>query len=686
MAEKPKFDPSKPFNVVMDNPESKPKFDPTKAFTAVDSYAPGGSDVVNEAAGLEGRFAVKNFGGTLQDQIEYLKQKNPGYEITARGGEIVAKKPGEDKYKKLDPSAITQSGFNFSFDPRGLELSDITDIGYDVAAGTAQGAATAAAGLGAATASGGSAALPAAMATSGATGAGLEALRQGIGNYLGSAKGTDLTDIAISGGVGLATPAAFGTGVSKAAIESALKNPNVVGRLLKSTGAGTLKAGEEVAPAAMSLIREGLTESQRGLVGKFKDNALSMFSGVAFPATLKSATEYAPKPLIKKMINFGLDVDPNDKMTTQRLANALMTQNGEDILGNTIISEVSTAVNKRLGDLTERYTDGLERAGVKIDLAGLKTGLEAKIEAARNAPTPALREVGEAARNVLSRVLTPAEPQMYIDELGNPLVRRTGREASFLVSPKEALDTVNKLSKIIDDSKSFGGLQKLDADARQVRTELMDVRKELQDQIYSAISDGTGDKALRADYRKLQEFRNVIEPKFKDVATAARSIQNINSPSMRYTKKILENLDSTEGTNILDVAKLADVGKFLGDPSLEAVSRGGATSTGKYNRAADTGAAVAATLGGFVSPGAVAPAAQVGRTAASFFTSPAAVATYLKNKAALKGAGEEVLRRTKGDKVIQTILNQRAKMPTTLQNVTTPVGAFPTAWNLMRGE
>ena len=73
LIEKPKFDPSKPYTP---GPTTKPPFDPSKPYTEGPVREAEGvlPQVLNESAGLEGRFAVKNFGGTLEDQLKYLRE------------------------------------------------------------------------------------------------------------------------------------------------------------------------------------------------------------------------------------------------------------------------------------------------------------------------------------------------------------------------------------------------------------------------------------------------------------------------------------------------------------------------------------------------------------------------------------------------------------------------------------
>ena len=135
------------------------------------------------------RFKVKNLGGSLEDQKSYLQQKYPQLDVQIDNNEIVAKRPEEATYTKLDPSSF--------------ELADISDIAYDVGSGLVSGAATTA-GL----AGGGIGAVGAGAASS----AGLEYLRQKLGQAAGTHGKTSAGDIALSGALGAAAPVLFGAG------------------------------------------------------------------------------------------------------------------------------------------------------------------------------------------------------------------------------------------------------------------------------------------------------------------------------------------------------------------------------------------------------------------------------------------------------------------------------------------
>lgn len=146
------------------------------------------------------RATVKNFAQSPEAGAAYLNQK--GFETEIRDGNIYVRKPNERSFKALDP--------------KGLDLQDVTDIAYDIPAGLLTGAATAASGIAGAAASGGVAALPAAAAGGAASSAGLEALRQKLGGFLGIPQEVSGRDVAVAGALGAASPLLFGTGATAA--------------------------------------------------------------------------------------------------------------------------------------------------------------------------------------------------------------------------------------------------------------------------------------------------------------------------------------------------------------------------------------------------------------------------------------------------------------------------------------
>ena len=176
------------------------------------------------------RAIYKNFGADPESSFRFLQKKLPNLQLKKdKEGEVLAKRPDELEWRRLDP--------------KGFDLQDISDIGYDVVAAGGQGLATAAAGLAGGAAGGGLGAIPAAMAASGVTGAGLEGLRQGIGSWLGIEDNASKEQALLAAAAGAVSPLMFGTG---AGAKEALKY-----------------AGKEGA--------KDLLQTQRGLLGRGYD-------------------------------------------------------------------------------------------------------------------------------------------------------------------------------------------------------------------------------------------------------------------------------------------------------------------------------------------------------------------------------------------------------------------------------
>ncbi len=200
-------------------------------------------DQMHPDMSMKSRLVYKNFGQDPDAGLKYLKKENPKFKWKMdTEGNPLGRKEGESAWYKLDPS--------------NLELADVGDIAYDIPAGIVQGAATTVAGLagGAATLpAGGWGAIPAAMATSGVTGTGLEAIRQKIGTMMGvGGEELDPKALAITGGISTLLPGAFGTGAAGKQIAKTALAKGVSQEALKESQSGVIR--KYVAPKAGAAI------------------------------------------------------------------------------------------------------------------------------------------------------------------------------------------------------------------------------------------------------------------------------------------------------------------------------------------------------------------------------------------------------------------------------------------------
>lgn len=194
------------------------------------------------------RAIVKNFSNSPDSAIAFLTKKYPGYEVKADPDGIAIRKQGEEFYKRLDPSSI--------------ELEDLSDVGTDVTSGVASTAGTAL-GAGVGLSAGPAGVIPGAMVGSGAAGAGHEALRQKLGQYMGLPQEVNTSDVVTSGLVSAASPLVFGAAPLKSSatnyVAKQMSKPGqtltkeAVQDLIDAGGTGVLKrayntATRKVAP------------------------------------------------------------------------------------------------------------------------------------------------------------------------------------------------------------------------------------------------------------------------------------------------------------------------------------------------------------------------------------------------------------------------------------------------------
>ena len=665
--------------------------------------------VLNEASDIpwQDRAMVKNFGGSEQDQIQYLQERNPDLEVSSYEGDIVARKRGEKNWKKLDPTGFTNPS----------ELArDLLDVGYDVTAGAATSALTAAATLPAAVSTGGIGAIPTAMATSAATGAGAEYIRQKLGQQFGTARDTDLGMVGLTGALSGLTGGLLGGGVSGKQIAKAAAKPGVAGKILERTGLGYVAKGAAPTEIQQELVKEYLTEAQKGIVQKAGSKALSVVSGAAPKETLENAIKDVDQTIVSDLIESGLELNPNKAYTNQEIAVALEKQGGLEGFGGVAADTVFSAIENKQRELSNAYTSALEGADKKFDITSLKDGLEQLIEKTKGSQIPAVRQQANAARELANKYFTKQKPIIgkVFNEAGEPiskkrlssykgplfneagdLIERKSLRAGKkdLVSATEAMEINNALSAFMDYTKSPIALSNKSAEDKMLRNLIGDAKERLQTQIYSAIDDvseSVGDEGLKAAYKQNRDFLRNVAKYFVTPEKSVKTLESINNPSMRILKERLADFDAKNQTNVLKLAELADVAKYFGDPSLEAISSGGATSTGKVLRASELLGSAAYAGGLMTGVAGVAPAAvQAGKGLGAVLASPAAVAAYLSGKTGLRRAGEAAagMVPAPAQQLINRVSQQAQALPGFLQPALSPArtGAY-SAWQLMGGQ
>jgi hypothetical protein len=226
---KPKFDPSQPFEAV----NSKPKFDPTKPFEAAPSSAadkPTDLNTIQEMPdyiSLKDRFVAKNFASTPEKQLEYLKQQHPDKEWALANGEVVTRAKGDPNWKVLDPNNV--------MNPISSDLGyDLLDLPMDTLSGAVQKTATTAGFLGGAMVPLPGTAMVGASGASALAGGGMEAVKQGIGQIAGIPDNMNANVIKNQAAFGAVNPLLFG--VDKVPTEALSAARGIPKRIMDKVG------------------------------------------------------------------------------------------------------------------------------------------------------------------------------------------------------------------------------------------------------------------------------------------------------------------------------------------------------------------------------------------------------------------------------------------------------------------
>jgi len=281
-------------------------------------------DEAHPAVSWKDRALVKNFG--TGSGVGYLRTKYPNLQIEERDGEVLMKGKNENQWRKLDPSTI--------------ELADVGDIAYDVGAGLLEGAATVAGAAGG---------VPGALAAGAASGVGMEALRQKIGEALGVNKEMDKSQLAAAGAAGAISPLLFGTG----------------------------KAGSKV--LEKGIIGSGYEKLTRGLAPEI--------AGITSGEKAKVFRDYVGNPKTMKF----LSDENNLKKYVDEAGRTLETS----------LKNRKRDVGKKIGDVLSELPD--TDVSEVINLSQLRGGLEQEFDMLMKSLDPDDRVIGKSLMNKLKR-------------------------------------------------------------------------------------------------------------------------------------------------------------------------------------------------------------------------------------------------------------------------------------------
>lgn len=443
---------------------------------------------------LGDRFLVKNFGNDDEASARYLKQQHPELDVKAKNGKILAKGPGEDAYRVLDPdTGIISKDIGY----------DLLDLPADAITGILSGTATAGGGL-----VGG---LPGAVAAGGISNAGLEAARQAIGKALGVNDDVKGADVAISGALGAASPLLFGSGAS-------------AGQIAKQGAKEFAQEGgeyltKEAAQKGLEDTIKGVAQDQRGLVTRVAPKLGSMASGID-----KDAINYA-----KENSFSGIDAlkDPTAYRDFVSGKRAQWQGAVKDAMGS-----VGEAGEKSLeGDATV----SLERAAQPF--RDLVADLESRTQ------TPAVEQQTNAVKALFEHHFG-----VPIDQ---PLPEVSGADAQFL---KTDLGELAKIQKVGTSDSTRTGLEGMGAEAKRIAGAAREAAGNLRDDIHAAIPERAKSDAVYSQLSRLDD--EVVGKYLKNNDTTARTLSKLSPQKTPMPYASLQNLDQTLGTDVLPTSQL----------------------------------------------------------------------------------------------------------------------------------
>lgn len=567
-----------------------------------------GEKILNEAhpdVSLGSRLMFKNFGADTNSGIKYLTRENPGLEFkTDKSGEIIARKPGETQWKKLDPSGINLTSI------AGIKEAgrDIGDVAFDIPAGVAQGAATAGAGIMAAPTIVG--ALPAAAAAGAASGAGLEGIRQGIGRLAGVNEEFDPTQIGIAGGAGAISPLLLGTGGTAAqAAKAALK-----------TGAS----------------EAAILSAQRGAIGRGYDATANfvgprlgeMASGIN-KDVIETAKKYLPD--LRKA-----DTSPDVVVDNLRQA--------QEKIVSGLKSKTTSA-----GKTMENVVSQLDDAGTKISTDSILSpvnAIKAKIEK-EGIDSAAKKELLNDVQGTINKYFSVEKKGLVMDPVTLELKEQVSKEIPKEITAGQANSMYFELKELAKkygfdygdigtSSGALGGVNRSDA---RIASAFKDAAGAAKDQIKSAAAEHSDELAetyakANADYGTFAAFRDEFNNASKSEESFSRFLQKVSRDPIY--KQSAQELSKETGVNIRETMLKNEAFKKFTNPAKDVLSLGGSTSTSRTIPLAIAGGAagyaVGQSSGGEYSPYL---SSMLGAAVGSKAGSPAALRKIMElNKAA----------------------------------------------------
>jgi hypothetical protein len=435
------------------------------------------------------RFVVKNFASNPNAGIGYLQKEYPDMEFRkTRDGEIVAKKPNDPHFYRLDE--------------KGFGLQDYLDHTADVGQGIADGVGMTAGALGTAASLTNPITAPLAPfvmpATNAAVGGATESAKQGIGTLLGVPNNVDYGNIATSATLNAAMPV-VGDGI-KAGWNKAKDVAPKVGSYLSGYSEDLIRNINKDREARELISKIGPTQ----YVDNFRNNLTSGMDSAKnqFGKNVELATGNNPVNIsgVKDDIAQFMGVSQNPRSIHDLMSNPR---------GPTVTSDFTDEMRQAAGYIPEKLNSKPDNISAQ-EARGLKNYLFGISQDDKSV-------LGYGATQAQMGDITPTE--RMVSARGSEGIRNAMREASpnkeaFDVANKEASDFYgtyyNKKMKPFNDQDST--LKFMEAYGNPKSPNAKDYRKEFFDDVKNYTAMGGREVDVDAAARGYQSANVFNDP------------------------------------------------------------------------------------------------------------------------------------------------------------------------------
>jgi hypothetical protein len=320
-----------------------------------------------------------------------------------------------------------------------------------------------------------------------------------------------------------------------------------------------------------------------------------------------------------------------------------------------------SGMRQQLGQTLQKT---MEEAGSKAaDISSFKDTLYKKvIGSVGDLKNQANQATAAALKSELDDLFKATVPETKVDLMGN--VVETGRtkvvDIPSQLKATELFDLKNQLKDLGDLYGGRPGIVSSQAAAKipvankKVQTSLLDAIKDLDSKI-DELTQGAS-KEARAAYAEQASKARAIDRYFSTPERTVSTLSNLSSRAKGPSRKALQEADRLFGTNLEETGKVLESAKYFNEPSIEALSGKGVTSTSRTIGGAAVGGAVGSALGG---PAGAALGTAIGAKAAS----PAAIRyVYLPSGEILDNVTGAVSRAAQSD-LVRPVTEQVSKIP-----------------------